>query len=200
MLELNMIGKPCPIPVIEAKKALAIPSNQEVSVRVDNLAAVQNLEKMAMGMGYGFRQDTQGEGDFLVVLSRENATLSLTNPMEATQGHNPAGAVILLSSDYLGKGSEELGRMLMKGFIFALAELPQPPKAVVFMNKGVSLVAQGAATVEDLRVLEQKGCLIQACGTCLNYYDLLSQLAVGEVVDMYTIVTLLTEAERAITL
>jgi TusA-related sulfurtransferase len=51
---INALGKPCPIPVIETKKTLAIQEVGEVLTLVDNLAAVQNLEKMANGYGYGF--------------------------------------------------------------------------------------------------------------------------------------------------
>lgn len=51
---IDVMGKPCPIPVIEAKRALAEQGIAGVLVKVDNIVSVQNLEKMAKGCGYGF--------------------------------------------------------------------------------------------------------------------------------------------------
>ena len=51
---LDMTGKPCPIPVVQAKKLLAQPDVTGVTVLVDNNIAVQNLEKMAIVLQYTF--------------------------------------------------------------------------------------------------------------------------------------------------
>jgi hypothetical protein len=42
--------------------------------------------------------------------------------------------------------------------------------------------------LEDLKTLEAEGVEILTCGTCLNYYQLTEQLAVGSVTNMYAIV------------
>ena len=48
MIELDERGKPCPLPVVEAKRAMeAAPAGEAVSVIVDNEIAVQNLKKLA---------------------------------------------------------------------------------------------------------------------------------------------------------
>ena len=48
MIQLDERGKQCPLPVIEAKKALEnCPAGESVRVIVDNEIAVQNLLKMA---------------------------------------------------------------------------------------------------------------------------------------------------------
>ena len=54
MKTLDMRGESCPIPVVQAKKALAEIGAPGVTVLVDNKVAMQNLEKMAKGTGYGF--------------------------------------------------------------------------------------------------------------------------------------------------
>ena len=46
--------------------------------------------------------------------------------------------------------------------------------------------------------MEQQGVEILTCGTCLNYYGLTEQLAVGKVTDMYTIVERLSGAGQVI--
>jgi selenium metabolism protein YedF len=107
--------------------------------------------------------------------------------------------VVLITADSMGRGSEELGRLLIKGFIFSLSELSPPPEAVVFLNAGARLTTEGANTVEDLKKLEGKGALIHTCGTCANYYKLTEALAVGSIVDMMHIVKLLAKAASVIT-
>ena len=54
MKTIDVLGQPCPIPVIKAKKALGQGDVEAVTVKVDNIVAVQNLEKMARGYGYDF--------------------------------------------------------------------------------------------------------------------------------------------------
>ena len=39
-----------------------------------------------------------------------------------------------LSSNQMGNGSEELGQILMKGFIFALTELDELPSTVLLLS------------------------------------------------------------------
>ena len=45
-------GLPCPMPVVKVKKAFEKDDVDAVSIKVDNFIAVQNLEKMALGLGY----------------------------------------------------------------------------------------------------------------------------------------------------
>ncbi|MDR1607153.1 MAG: sulfurtransferase TusA family protein, partial [Deltaproteobacteria bacterium] len=58
---INMLGQPCPLPVINAKKALReTTEGQTISVLVDNDIAVQNLSKMAKGLGHSAQVVPQG--------------------------------------------------------------------------------------------------------------------------------------------
>ena len=51
---------------------------------------------------------------------------------------------------------------------------------------------------EDLHDLCGRGVEILACGTCLGYYELKEQIAVGEVSNMYTIAENLLGAGKVI--
>jgi peroxiredoxin family protein len=62
------------------------------------------------------------------------------------------------------------------------------------------LACEGAATLEDLRAMEAKGVSIQACGACLNYYELTEKLAVGSVTNMDAIATTMAEASKLVNL
>jgi selenium metabolism protein YedF len=100
----------------------------------------------------------------------------------------------------LGAGAEDLGKILLKGFIFSLTQINPPPEAVIFLNSGALLTSEGANTVSDLKTLEEAGTKICTCGTCANYYKTTETLAVGNIVDMMAITNYLANAASVITL
>ena len=209
MKTLDMLGRPCPIPVVKAKEALAEQDAKGVVVLVDNMVAVQNLEKMAKGTGCGFSYVEEG-ASYRVSIVKGAASNQIgsgspeepsSEPPEApyVAGRERKGPVVLITSDSMGRGSEELGRILIKGFIFSLSQLNPLPEAVLFINGGARLTTEGANTVPDLKTLEEKGTGIYTCGTCANYYKLTESLAVGSIVDMLQIVSRLAKASVVIT-
>ena len=69
-MRLDERGKQCPLPVIEAKKALeASAPGEKVEVVVDNEIAVQNLSKMADHKGLAVCSEKTGEREFLVTIT-----------------------------------------------------------------------------------------------------------------------------------
>ena len=198
MKTLDMQGQPCPIPVVKAKEALADPGAAGVIVVVDNMVAVQNLEKMAKGSGYAFSYVAEG-ALFRVTIGKGGVQPDAPQaPVRTAQ--SARGPVVLITADSMGRGAEELGRLLIKGFIFSLTQLNPLPEAVLFLNGGARLTTEGANTVPDLKTLEAKGVSICTCGTCANYYKLTESLAVGTIVDMMAIVSRLAAASQIITL
>ena len=206
MKSLDMIGQPCPIPVVQAKKMLADPAVVGVKISVDNIVAVQNLEKMARGLHYGFLYTQEEEKLFKVTLMREEGSLLPTASQTATaaqpqrtQAASSEGPTVLITGDTLGSGGEELGKILIKGFVFSLTELSPLPKSVIFLNGGAHLTSQGANTVADLQTLEENGCEILTCGTCANFFGITDNLAVGGITDMMGITSRLADAAHLIT-
>ena len=106
--------------------------------------------------------------------------------------------VVAIASDHMGHGNEELGKILMKSFIFALTQLEELPKTILFYNGGATLTTEGSQSLEDLKTLEAQGVEILTCGTCLDYYGIKDKLAVGTVSNMYTIVEKLNNADKII--
>jgi selenium metabolism protein YedF len=98
----------------------------------------------------------------------------------------------------MGSGNDELGSVLMKGFIYAIAQQEQLPESMIFYNGGATLTCEGSTCLEDLKVLESQGVEILTCGTCLNYYGLTEKLQAGSVTNMYVIAEKMSEAERII--
>ena len=192
METIDVLGKPCPIPVIEAKKALSGQDVDSVLVKVDNIVAVQNLEKMAKGYGYGFSYSEKALDSFEIVIRKDGkdpSEMQRSDSAPESRQNVPAanGLGVVVSKDTMGDGAEELGKILIKGFLYSLTELPAPPEFVIFLNSGAHLTSEGANTIEDIKNLEQQGVEVLTCGTCVNYYGLQGKLAAGAITDMYGI-------------
>ena len=50
---------------------------------------------------------------------------------------------VLIVTDRIGRGDDELGRVLMKNFLYSLARNAEKPAAVMLMNEGVRLACDG---------------------------------------------------------
>ncbi len=204
-MRLDERGKQCPLPVIEAKKALeASAPGEKVEVVVDNEIAVQNLSKMADHKGLAVCSEKTGEREFLVTITAgegngEAAEAPAAAPAAAeevtcTPDGRRKGMVVVLSSNQMGQGDETLGKLLMKGFVFALTQQDMLPETILLYNSGAFLSCEGSDNLEDLKTLEAQGVEILTCGTCLNHYGLAEKRQVGGVTNMYEIVEKMTKA------
>ncbi|MDP2183545.1 MAG: sulfurtransferase-like selenium metabolism protein YedF [Actinomycetota bacterium] len=91
---------------------------------------------------------------------------------------------LLITSDTIGCGDDELGRALMRNFIYSVARSADRPAAVTLANGGVRLACEDSESLDDLRLLAENGVVVEACGTCLDFLGLADRLAVGEVGTM----------------
>jgi intracellular sulfur oxidation DsrE/DsrF family protein len=108
--------------------------------------------------------------------------------------------VIVLNSEGMGRGDEELGGRLLGNFLRKVWASPEKPATIVFYNSAVKLLAYGAMVSDALDGLSLAGVDLVACGTCVNHYQLSQSLAMGRVSDMQEIVELLMATEQVITL
>ncbi len=189
MIKVNAVGEVCPKPVIMTKKALKEIESGVVEVSVDNQTSKENVEKMAKEMGHTF--ETREEGNVFVI--------TITKAGEKQENSSKEeNIVISIGSDKMGEGEEELGKILIKGFIYALTEAETLPKTVLLYNKGVLLASTFEDTVKDLKVLEERGVEILSCGTCANFYHVQDQIKVGTLTNMYTILERQMKAAKVI--
>lgn len=190
---IDAMGKACPVPVVLAKKAAGelAPEGGELQVLVDNEPACENLKNMAEGNGYTAQEEMLHPGSYRVTIrvpAQATEQLAIQSAGEKIKASKTeSGLVVVVSKNYMGEGSEELGKILIKGFLFSLTQLETPPKAVLFFNSGVLLTVEGANTLEDLVELEKAGTQIKICGTCADYYSVKSTLGVGQIVNMMVI-------------
>lgn len=197
MITVNAMGDNCPIPVIKTKKAMqALVGPETIEVLVDNEVAVQNVTKMAESSGGQVHSEKLGDAEYKVTISMQGAPQVQEDT--ACIPDAKGDLVVVVSSDRMGTGNDELGKVLIKGFIFAVTQLDTLPKAMLFYNGGVTLTTEGSPALEDLKSLEAQGVEIMSCGTCLDYYGLKDKLAVGSVTNMYNIVETQAKAARVI--
>lgn len=202
MIIVNAIGEPCPIPVVKTKKVLkGISGKETVEVLVDNEIAVQNLSKMAKQMGYEVNSEQKSVKEYRVIIEisdkdndESNVGNAKINMSEMVCSPAVNNKVVVIRSSTMGSGNEELGKVLMKGFIYALSQMEDLPKTMLFYNGGARLTCEGSDSIEDLENLEARGVEILTCGTCLNYYGLAEKLQVGQVTNMYAIVEKMSSA------
>ena len=194
MIRVNAIGDACPLPVIKTKKALDELESGSIEVWVDNEIAVQNVQKYANTTGC--RVEYSKLDDHYVIniekVTKNNQQQPVATANSSVAEHDDGlvtgKTIVILSSERMGSGDDELGMVLMKGFVFALTQLDALPDTILLYNSGAKLSIQGTATINDLMALEQAGVEIMTCGTCLNHFGLADQLGVGEVTNMYSIV------------
>jgi len=190
------------MPVIKTKKALAkmnTYSFEGLEIIVDNEIAVQNISKLLNSLSCSFSTSKEETGHFLMQISELNRNEIVQSssakgiPGQARNDEN--AQIVVISSEIMGSGDDALGKMLIKGFIFAVTQLEILPKAVVFYNSGVRLALKDSESIKDLQYLHAQGVEILSCGMCLNHFDALADLAVGEVTDMYSIVNLMQQSD-----
>lgn len=201
IIKVDAVGDACPIPVIKTKNAIKeLNGVGTVEVFVDNEIAVQNLEKMAKQMHYTARSEKLTEDRFRVVIETGNIQSEDSAPADRSVLPDNIGKniVVAVSSSCMGAGNDELGAVLIKGFLFALTQQNALPDTILFYNGGATLTTEGSASLDDLKSLETQGVEILTCGTCLNYYGLSDKLRVGGVTNMYAIAEKLTTASLVV--
>lgn len=205
MIKVNAMGDACPIPVVKTKNAIReLQGGGTVETLVDNEIAVQNLTKMANQKGYEVHSEKLSDNEFKVTMtvSAEAAQAAAGSAAATIEEENcpvtpvrKKNTVVVISSNQMGNGEEELGKTLLKGFIYALSQQDTLPSTILFYNTGAYITSENSASIEDLKSLEAQGVEILTCGTCLNFYGLTDKLQVGEVTNMYVIAEKMTQAD-----
>lgn len=191
MIEVNAMGDACPIPAVKTLNAMKkLNGTGTVQTMVDNKTAVENLTRLAESKGCAIETEQFGEKEYRVTITvGEGAELpDSADGICTVPSDRPDNTVVVVSADHMGEGDEALGKVLLKGFLFALTQQETLPKMILFYNSGAFVTCDGSASLEDLKKLEEQGVEILTCGTCLNHYGLTEKLQVGSVTNMYVIV------------
>ncbi len=198
MKKVDCRGLNCPEPVLLTKKALSDEPGRALNVIVDNETARENVLRFVRNQGRNAEWQKEDNFFLITVSSDKKQKAPEVQPVETVK--SAKHAVIFIATDEMGVGSSELGKMLMRNFIYTLTKRDVLPKAIVFMNSGVKLSIIDSPVVEELEELEQNGVQILVCGTCLDYYNLEEKHKAGLVSNMYDISDMLLEAGQVVTI
>lgn len=180
-LTVDVRGSLCPKPVIETKKVSDANPSAVITTIVDNEVSRDNVEKFGKSRGYGVDIRQDGKDFYLTMTPNANPVAEICEPMSY------GNRVILMTKDYLGEGSEELGRNLMKTFWVCMVEADVKPSKIYFINSSVKMVTNDSVHLENIKKLADAGVEIAACGICLDFYGVKEELGVGSITNMYAI-------------
>ena len=192
-------GLACPQPVIKTKDSLE-EGNLRLEVIVDNEASKGNVTRFARSRGCEVTLTELGDGCYKILLQADGEGSSQDFDVNDYSCDLPAvsGLVYVISSASMGRGSDELGWALLQTYIQTIKDVEPLPSKILFYNEGVRLVAEESGALAALRSLQEQGVEILACGTCLDFFKLTSAIKVGQISNMYDIMSAVNGAAKVV--
>jgi len=199
-IQIDCRGLKCPQPVLKTKDALEQMASGEIEVTVDNEASRSNVERFAKSQGC---QATVSEvnGNFHIIIHKTGDSQPGSSTVDAASFTcEPAQMelVHVFPANTMGRGSDELGQVLMRAYIKTMKDVSPLPRKLLFYNSGVMLTATDSDVIQPLKDLEARGVEILSCGTCLDFFHLKEKLLVGKPTNMYEIMQSMAGATKIV--
>lgn len=107
--------------------------------------------------------------------------------------------VIIVNSEFFGKGDEWLGKKLLGAFLRKVWANSNKPDAIILYNSGVKIAATGSEMLEVIVGLHESGVDILACGTCVSHYGLEHAMHSARISNMDEIAGIMLSADHVVT-
>jgi len=195
--ELDCRGLACPAPVLQTKEHIEQEHPESLIVLVDNEAARQNVSRFLSTQRFAVTVE-ENEGQFRLT-GTHAGTPQVKEPAVSPDAAEKK-IMVMVATDRMGVGDDELGRKLLFNFLKTLKEMGPQLWRLVFVNNGVKLTIEGAETLPILQDIAAEGVTILVCGTCLDHFKLLERKQVGETTNMLDIVTAMQLADSVVNL
>lgn len=196
MKPIDCRGLACPAPVLTTKGAIEADGLNELTILVDNEAARQNVSRFLESQSFEVSVREDGK-DFHVTGQRRDIEGQKASEEERLDAEKKK-IMVMVATDRIGYGDDDLGKKLMISFVKTLKEMGDELWRLVLVNNGVKLTINGSEVLPDLKDLEEDGIHILVCGTCLTHFNLLDKKQVGETTNMLDIVTAMQLADKVI--
>jgi len=108
--------------------------------------------------------------------------------------------VLVFVANGMGSAPQELQDLLTNKFLGLLLDSNVLPAKILFYTDGVKLACQGSPVLESLIKIQEHRVELILCSTCLDYFGLTDQVAVGIVGGMTDIIEVMQKAEKVISL
>lgn len=195
--ELDCRGLACPAPVLQTKQKIEKENLSEISVLVDNQASKENVSRFLGSQK--FEVSVEQKGDVFTVTGKRGTGAKASEPPVAPQADlEKQKVLVMIATDRMGFGDEDLGKKLLISFIKTLKEMGDELWRLVLVNNGVKLTVAGSEALPVLKEYSEEGLTILVCGTCLTHFNLLDNKEVGETTNMLDIVTAMQLADKVI--
>lgn len=193
-------GQTCPRPLIMMKEALLeTEEGAPIQVITDNETSLKNLLTYLNDQGVSPSVESNGNIH----------TISTTSPGSKIADSDAAAYcetdvvntnyVVCLKSNLMGEGDPDLGKLLMETFVENLKLQTLLPTHVVLYNSGVKLAMKESPVCSSLSELEELGCRVMLCGTCIDFYGLQYEIGVGMISNMVSITETLAQTGHVLT-
>ena len=193
---LDARGCPCPQPLIKTRRLWKIlNAGDRFQVLVDNDIAHINL--MTFLNDQCADPQVTREGEDWVILATRSGDISqpvmkpsqqpVVDKPEAVSQPALANYAVVLKSDRMGQGDDDLGAILIKGYLNTLRELDQKPSTIILYNAGAKLAAKNSGAETALKALEKVSVDVIVCGACVDFFELNGKLSAGRISNMYEI-------------
>ncbi len=191
-------GQLCPAPLIATKRALKeTRAGESFQVLIDNRTSLNNVSRFLKDNNTTFLVG-ESEGIWTLTIERTTGEATRVNAEDycapAVPHFKKGDFIVVITSDRMGDGDDELGHLLMNNFIRALMDLDKLPQKMVFYNKGVTLLAEDSHCIAHLKDLENMGVEILLCATCVDHYALTDKTGAGILSNMFTIAEVMSTA------
>ena len=196
-MQIDCRNLACPEPVIRTKNALeGLKNGEKLEILVNSIAPKENISRFLKNQNVEFSVE-QNAAETKITAVKGESKLELTNFDEFVCEITPKNkkTVVYLNEEYAGSG--DVGVSLLAKFLGALLQVENKPEYVICVNNAVKMTTNRAhPSFKPLKDLEAAGVKIFSCGSCLEAYNLVSALSVGEMSNAYEVMQILTTHEQ----
>ena len=207
---LDARGCPCPQPLIKTRRLWkTLNPGTAFRVLMDNEIAHTNLMTFLNDQNANPQTTRDGDDWIIDAIRSEGGQVSATSqapvreeirstaetPLRKNQSDD---YVVALKSDSMGQGDDDLGRILIKGYINTLRELDHKPSSIMLYNGGARLAEKDSGADVALNALADEGVDVIVCGACVDFFELKDTLAAGRISNMYEIAEKLAAAGHVV--
>jgi tRNA 2-thiouridine synthesizing protein A len=139
----------------------------------------------------------EDRGCYRIGITKKAGSKPAAEPYVAVCPSSEKEIVYLFDSDYVGS-NRELGKVLLNGFMNAALSLPHKNCTVILISNAVKLAVRGSYALDVLNNLQQQGVGILICGTCLDFFKIRDEVAIGTVSNALEIMQRMTMASSTI--
>ena len=194
-MQLDCRNLNCPEPLLRTKKALGeLKIGESLEILVNDVAPRENIKRFLAKNGFEAKISQAGADTLIKTVKTDELKDESIDDIYCSVTAPKRGKVIFLNEEQCGSGP--IGKSLLAKFLGAALSLDEKPVKVIFVNNAVLITTnRGHECFEAIKKLNEAGAEILSCGSCLEGYELVDKLAIGEISNAYEIMDVLSKYE-----